>query len=274
MSQARTLEAALRDFRRLDLLAGGNSWVHRLDARAKVLVTAVFMLAVVSFDRYALGTLLPFGIFPVLMAAAGGLPATLVLRRTALVIPFALAVGMFNPLFDREVALRVGPVVITAGWISCASILLRSLLAGSAAVVLVATTGFTAICAALARLGLPRPLVVQLLFLYRYLQLLGEEAGRLLRARELRAGGRGISVDEYGPLAGQLLLRTWQRAERIYLAMLVRGFDGSFPLARDTTFGLRDAAFVGGWLVILALLRLSALPQALGSLVLGPGSGA
>lgn len=269
MSAATTIDHALRDFRRLDLLAAGDSWVHRLDARAKVLAVAGYVLAVVSCNRYALTELLPFAVFPAFVVLAARLPADLVLRRSALVLPFALAVGALNPLFDRGILIEAGPLAINGGFVSWASIVLRALLAASGAVVLVGTTGFAQIAAALGRLGMPRALVVQLSFLYRYLQLLGDETRRVLGARELRACGRRLEMAELGPLVGQLLLRTWQRAERIYMAMLARGFNGRFPLSGTARFGTREAGFVAGWFVVFLLLRVSSLTRDLGAALLG-----
>jgi cobalt/nickel transport system permease protein len=267
-----SIDQSVREFRRLDLLAEGDTAVHRLDARAKVVVAIAFIVTVVSVDRYAVALLLPFLAYPAAMIAAARLPTALVLRRAALVLPFALMVGILNPLFDRTVLLHLGPLAVAGGWLSCASIVLRALLAAAAAVVLVGTTGFPAICGALERFGMPRPFVVQLMFLYRYLALLGEETGRLARARELRAFGHPIGLGEFGSLAGNLLVRTWQRAERIYMAMLARGFDGTFPARAGTRFGVRELIFVAGWLAAFAALRFGDVTVRLGHLVLGPSS--
>ena len=78
-------------------------------------------------------------------------------------------------------------VELSAGWVSLASIVLRIALSVSAAVVLVGSTGMPALCAALARLGVPRVFTLQLLFLHRYLFVLVGEAQRLSTALDLRA---------------------------------------------------------------------------------------
>ncbi len=234
--------AALVEFRQLDQLATRPSPMHRLDARAKVVVTLGFIVCVMSFDRYAVAQLLPFFAFPILVAAWAGLPAQLVLRKIAIVIPVALLIALPNPFFDRDVLFHVGGVGISGGWLSLVSILLRALLAAAAALVLVAVTGFPAICGAFERLGMPRTLAVQLLFLYRYLAVLGEEALRMTTARELRGGGRPLSIRLYGVLIGRLLMRTWDRAERIYLAMCARGFVGDFN--RGSALDVRSARLV------------------------------
>ncbi|BBA69804.1 cobalt ECF transporter T component CbiQ [Geobacter sulfurreducens] len=264
------IESALRELNRLDLLAGGNSAVHRLDPRAKVFVTFAFIVAVVSLGRYELAALVPFAVFPVALAASAGLPATVILRKLLLVLPFAVVVGLFNPLLDRQPLLALGPLVISGGWISFLSIIVRSLLTVGAAVVLVAVTGFSGICMALERFGVPRPFVVQLLFLYRYLFVLADEGGRMVRAWELRSfSGRGRGLKAYSALVGSLLLRTWDRAERIHMAMLSRGFNGQFHVRREGRIGRAELIFTAGWCALFVLLRLVNIPHLLGGLVTG-----
>ena len=262
------LEQGLLDFRGLDLLARGESVVHRCDARAKLLVVLVFLVCVMSFDRHAIAPLLPYFAFPIVIAAAAGLPFSVLARKVVLVLPFAVAVGLANPWFEREVVV-VGDRTLSAGWLSLASIVLRSLLAGAAAVVLVAVAGFPALCAALARLGVPRPLVVQLMFLHRYLVVVGEEAARMTAARAQRSGGSRLSMRGYATLAGQLLLKSLDRAERIHRAMRARGFDGSYPLRTPGRLRARDAAVAVALCALLVLLRRVEVVDALGRAVVG-----
>lgn len=264
-----SIEGALLDFKRLDQLAAGQTSLHRIDPRAKVLATLVFIVCVVSFGKYQLSALIPFLVFPAALVGWGGLPAGYLARKVALVCPFALLVGVLNPLFDRVVLLQVGPVPVTGGWISCASIVLRAALTVSAALVLVAVTGFPAICQALQRLGMPAPFAVQLVFLYRYIFVLTEEGGRAARARELRSFGRkGRGMASYSSLVGHLLLRTWARAERVHMAMLARGFSGTFS-PRPAPPGTRDLLFLSGWCALFVSLRLFNGAELLGSLFVG-----
>lgn len=264
------IDGTVLDFKRLERLAMADTLVHRLDPRAKVLVTCAFIMAVVSFGRYELTPLFPFFIFPAVMIALGDLPPRYIAAKICLVLPFALAVGILNPLFDREVVLRLGPLGVSGGWISCASIAVRAMLTVGAALTLVGTTGFPAICQALARLGMPQAFAVQLLFLYRYIFVLAEEGSRAARARELRSfGNKGVGVRSYGSLLGHLLVRTWQRAERIHMAMLARGFSGGFQLRRPSRFGAAEFLYLLGWSVFFIVLRLWNASQFLGALVMG-----
>lgn len=265
-----SIDGAILDFKRLDLLASGDTGLHRLDARAKVLVTAVFVFMVISHDRYDISALFPFFIFPAAMIAAGNLPCLYIVRKILLLCPFVIVVGIFNPLIDRAIVLQAGSLAISGGWLSFFSIMVRSILTVGSAFILLALTGFSGVCRALEQLGMPRPFAVQLLFLYRYIFVLTEEGGRAARARKLRScGKKGLGINSFGTLIGHLLLRTWQRAERVHIAMLSRGFDGRFHSSRQTTFGLRELFFVVGWSSCLIILRFADITQLIGALITG-----
>ncbi len=253
---------------RLDRLSRLDTPVHRVDPRSKVLATAVYIVCVVSYGKYDLLGLLPFAVFPVVLATEGGLPLGFLGRLLLVVSPFALVMGAFNPFFDREIIVYIGSWGISGGWVSYASIVLRFLLTAGAALVLTATTGFTGICLALQQLRVPDVLVTQLLLLFRYIFVLGEEATRMSQARRLRSfGRRGMGWRVYGQMLGQLLLRTLARAQRLYLAMKSRGFDGRIRVARQLHFGAADLVFLLAWSAAFVVFRLVDLPLFVGRLV-------
>jgi cobalt/nickel transport system permease protein len=265
-----SIDSAILDLQRLDLLAHGNSAIHRLDGRAKVLVTLAFIISVVSFGKYELAALFPFFIFPVIMIVRTGLPPLYIARKIALLCPFVLVVGIFNPVFDRQILVHLGPLGISGGWVSFASILVRSILTVGAAFILVGVTGFTAVCQAMEQLGMPRIFAVQLHFLYRYIFVLVEEGVRVSRARELRSfGSKGRGMRSYVSLIGNLLLRTWERAERIHVAMLARGFTGQFHARQTSRFGDRELLFLLGWSALFIVLRVWNISRLLGTLITG-----
>ncbi len=260
----------LTDIGYMDTLAAGSTPLHRLDPRAKLLATALFIVAVVSFGKYEVSALLPFLLYPVYLAAEGRLPAGYLLRKVLLVSPFAVIVGIFNPFLDTAVLLRAGDLGVSGGWLSFASILLRFFLTVSAALLLLALTGMNAICEALLKLGVPRAFVVQLLFLNRYIFTLTAEAESMSRARALRSGGRGgMRFGVFIQILGHLLLKTLDRAERVYRAMLCRGFDGHIRVARLSRFGRPELLFCAAWTALFLLFRLVNLPVFLGQAATG-----
>ena len=266
------IEKIFYDLGRLDSLAEADSPVHRLDPIAKVLTTLVFVVMVVSFDKYTISGLLPFFLYPALLIGVGNLPFIYFVRKLLLVSPFVLCIGIFNPLLDRSILLEIGPLAISGGWLSFLSLLLRFVLSVSAALLLIATTGFPAICQALNRMGAPRIFTVQLLFLYRYLFVLTEESIRMLRAHSLRSFGKKVDFSVFKQLLGNLLLRTLARAQRIHLAMLSRSFTGEIRLMHQHRIGVAELVFSIGGIGAFILLRFNNLPQLLGRLLLGYSS--
>jgi cobalt/nickel transport system permease protein len=136
------------------------------------------------------------------------------------------------------------------------------------ALTLIAVTGFNAVCMALDKLGTPRVFVVQLVFLYRYVFVLVDEAARMVRARSLRTfEGGGSGIKTYGPLVGHLLLRTMDRAQRVYMAMCCRGFDGEIRILKTSRFGPKEIGFTVGWSALFILMRIYNVPALMGSVI-------
>lgn len=263
------LEKNIHDVRSLDLLAQREGWIYQLDPRSKLITTIIFILTVVSVDKYAIASLLPFLIYPAVLVAIADLPAGYFLKKIILVSPFAILVGLFNPLLDRDILLYIGPLGISGGWISLVSILIRFCLTVGTALILIAVTSFAGICFALEKLRVPKVFVNQLLFLYRYIFVLADEAVRMNRARILRSvGTRKPGLKTFSSLVGNLLLKATDRAERIHLAMRCRGFDGSIRMMRRTRFRTGDAAFIVGWSSLFIFFRLYNFTEILGRFTL------
>lgn len=265
-----TIESSFLDLSYLDTLARADSCVHRIDSRIKVLIAALFVVAVVSFDKYAISPMLPFCLVLVLVMGLGRIPAAYLAKKLFIVSPFAVMVGIFNPLLDSQPMLQLGPVMVSGGWLSFCSILLRVGLTVSAVLLLIATTGFNSVCMAMVKLGMPKIFAVQLLMLYRYIFVLVDEGMHMHQARALRSfGNRGLSMRVFTHLIGQLLLRTLDRAQRIHLAMLCRGFDGTIRIQQSPRIRAVDLVALGCCSCLLYLLRIYDLPLLAGTLLTG-----
>jgi len=161
-------------------------------------------------------------------------------------------------------------VVVTAGWVSFLSIILRGLLSVQALLILIGSTGYYRLCRSMQRLGLPSVFTTQLLFVYRYLYVLIEEALAMRRARDARSfGRRSYPLKVWGTLVGQLLIRTFERAELISRAMLARGFTGRIPadVFESPAWKMRDTVFLAAWCSALLLLRLFHPVETLSTLI-------
>ena len=253
---------------RTDELGRMDTPVHRVDARAKTVVTLAFIAVVMSFPLQEVSALTPFLLFPVALIALGRIPARHILSKILLAAPFALAVALFNPFLDRQPFAVVGLFTVTGGWLSFVSIMLRCLLTVGAALALIACTGMNRLGEGLGRLGVPRVFIVQLLFLYRYLFVVADEGGKMFRSVELRSErAHPLSLRTYGALIGNLLLRSMDRAERVYRAMVSRGFDGEIRVLRRSSFRWTDVGFVCGWRAFFTVARVWNLAAEMGLLL-------
>lgn len=254
----------------MDTLSTGDSHLHRLDPRAKLITTLVFIIMVVSFNKYEISSLTVFFIYPLALITVGGLPAGYFFKKVLLVSPFAVFIGIFNPLIDKEILVYIGTIGISGGWISFISIIMRFALTVSAALILVALTGFNSVCESLLKFGVPKIFVLQLLFFNRYISVLTDETVRAARARSLRSfSSRHMRLKVFASMISHLLLRTLDMAERIYRAMCCRGFDGNIHIIRKMKIGYREIVFVFGWALLFVLLRYYNLPIKLGAVITG-----
>ena len=249
----------------LDRLSYQDTFVHRLDPRVKLVTTLLFLFTVISFSKYEVAALLPFFLFPAIILSIGDIPLGFILKKVAIVSPFAIFIGIFNPLLDSAQVSVLPGFTISAGWLSFTSILLKFILTISTALLLIATTSFPTVCHALRRLGLPAIFVSQLLFLYRYIFVLGEEVMRIIRARNMRSYGRkGTGVKIFVRVVGVLFLRTIERAERIYFSMLARGFQGDMPVSKQYHITGRDMAFALSVIACLFIFRFYPVTEIIG----------
>lgn len=262
------MERALRELGQMDELAAGDSPVHRLSPWVKLLVTLGYIIAVVSFDKYALSGILPLILYPLLVSQLSGVSLLLGLRKLRLVLPLVLAVGIFNPFLDRAPLLYLGSLPVSGGVVSMLTLLLKGLLSLLASFLLVATTPIDSLCAGLRKLRVPQTLVTLLLLTYRYVGVMMEELAVMSRAYHLRAPGqKGIHYKAWGSFLGQLLLRSMDRAGELYASMRLRSFHGEFYYAPSRPCGGRDLAWLLLWLGAFALLRLVDLGALLGGLL-------
>jgi len=233
-----------------------ESPVHRLDPRAKVLgLVAVTVIGVST----------PVRLWPVYggcalvlaaVAAAARVPARQLWRRARVVLPLVLLVGVFVPLVRTGgTAYELGPLTLhEAGLTVLGALAAKATIGTLSAVLLAATTSYPAIMRALESLRVPRLFVLIASFMHRYLFVIVEELGRMRGALAARAY-RPRHVRDAAPLgrvATAMFLRTYGRGERVYLAMLARGYDGRMPELEPLRLRAADLGFVA--LVVAALL--------------------
>ena len=239
------IDHAISEIREMDELAAMSSPVHKLHPTAKLVATAVYILFVVSFGKYDLGSLFVLVLYPILMFACSGISVRTCFRKMKIGLLLVLAVGIWNPLLDREPMLYLGGIAVSGGVISMLTLMLKGTLCLMASFLLAATTGMDSVCAALRDLHFPGMIVTLLLLTYRYISVMMEEVSVMTTAYKLRAPGqKGIRFSAWGSFLGQLFLRSVDRAQEIYDSMQQRGFDGEFRYVRREQAKTTDYIFV------------------------------
>lgn len=248
----------------------GHSPIHRLDPRVKVVLTLLFVLSnVVLPDDAWLAYALSWGLV-LLISMMADLGAGYALRRSFIALPFALAAVtvLVNVPGQPLAAWAFGPWALTvtdAGLERFVSIVVRSWLSVQMAILLTATTQFPDLMHALRHLRVPTLIIAIVSFMYRYLFVLSDEVLRLLRARESRSarpagsGGGGTlawRARVAGNMAGQLFLRSYERSDRVFSAMLARGYDGQLLTLNPHAMRRTDWAVAIGTTLVLLVVQL------------------
>ncbi|MDP2892239.1 MAG: cobalt ECF transporter T component CbiQ [Bacillota bacterium] len=260
---------SLKNLKELDGLAREDSAIHRISPVAKLAVTLAYIVILTSFGRYETTSLLPYVLYPVIVFAACNIKAGPILIRTLYVLPLVAFIGVFNLLFEKGTFI-LGETAVSAGWFTLMSLLLKCCLSVAAALLLMATTGMDKIAHALRKLKVPKLFVLQLVLTYRYISVLIEEAGCISRAYALRSPKhKAIRPRAWGPLIGLMLLRTYGRAQRVYDAMCIRGFDGDYLTCGSPKMRAGDWAFMLGWTAGFILARIVDIPAFIGKLITG-----
>ncbi|MBQ6582305.1 MAG: cobalt ECF transporter T component CbiQ, partial [Mogibacterium sp.] len=218
--------------------------------------------------NYALSGLVPMVLWPVLLFQISGLQVRTCFYKLRIVLPLVMAVGLFNPLFDRTILLYIGTVGVSGGTISMLTLMLKGVLCLMASFLLVATTPFDSICAALRQIHIPSTLVTLLLLTYRYVGVMTEELAVMTNAYHLRAPHqKGIEFKAWGSFLGQLLLRSMDRAQELYSSMLLRGYHQHFHYAPVKPFRAGDAVLVAVCCLFCFLLRCVNMGEVIGHLL-------
>jgi cobalt/nickel transport system permease protein len=244
----------------------GSSYLHRMDARIKLIVALLLIIGIVITpdDAFAAYPLLWSVVASLILLGEVGLWR---LSRLAMLgFPFALAAVTLTFTTPGDSLLQIGQFSITdAGSIRFAAILVKSWLAVQVALLLSMTTHPTDLLWALHWLRVPAVLVQIIQFMYRYLFTLREEAERLSRARTARSGSlpghaAGGSLlwraQVAGHMIGSLFVRSYERSERIYAAMLARGYDGDLRVLNAPPITLRAVAVGAVPLLPLIVIQL------------------
>lgn len=261
-----------------ELYAHNSSAVHQLDARVKVIFTLAFIVCLSLTPHRAWAAYILFLTVTLSAALLSRLGVRFVLRRALLAVPFALAA--LPLIFTGKPPLITVPLwqgaelaISPEGAERFASIAIKSWISVQAAILLSATTRFTQLLTALQQLHVPRIFIAIIGLMWRYLFVISDEVTRMLRARASRSttapdGRRAGGALKWrarvaGGMAGSLFLRSLERSDRVYAAMLARGYNGSLPTGESLPLTVKQWIILGaGGIALLLLLAIALLTGA------------
>lgn len=195
-------------------------FLRRVPSSLKVVLTLAVAICIAVLNSFSAQVfLLAYSIF---LVAISRIPLKTLLKRLIALDGFVLMIWLTLPFFSED------------GMRMAALITIRVHAAVLAFMALLQTTSMPELLQALNQLHIPRKLIVLLHFTYRYVHVLGEEALKIQHGMILRGFAPSLNLSTfhtYGNLIGMLLIRSIMRSQRVYDAMLLRGFDGSFPFS-------------------------------------------
>ncbi|MET9733145.1 cobalt ECF transporter T component CbiQ [Streptomyces sp. NPDC006458] len=215
----------------------GHSPVHALPPHTKLVATFAFVVVVVSTPREAMWA---FGLYAALLAGTAAharVPAGFLLKRLLIEVPFVAFAVLMPFVAEGERTEVLGVSLSVSGLWGAWNVLAKGTLGVAASVLLASTTELRELLLGLQRLRLP-PLLVQIAsFMIRYGDVITDEMRRMRIARESR-GFEARGLRHWGVLAtsaGALFIRSYERGERVHLAMVSRGYAGSMPVIDEVT---------------------------------------
>jgi cobalt/nickel transport system permease protein len=218
----------------------GESRFHALDPRAKLL--GLLGITVIAVSASAWPVFAACAAAQATIAVAARVPARTIVSRGRVVLPLLLLLALFLPFSDPQ---------------QIATVAAKALLGTLSAVLLGATTSFPDVLHALERLKVPPLPILIAAFMYRYLFTIVEEVQRMKAALAARgyAPRTALQAAAIGRVATALFLRTYERAERVHLAMLARGWRQTMPRLDTLAFTRADGLFLAALATPLLVTR-------------------
>ena len=242
-----------------------ESFIHKIDPRIKLVSVIALILSIIftrptSFSSFALCALLI-----ALLIFLSKIPIGFIFRRSLVIVPFVLMVAIFIPFFkEGEVAggysfgtfrLAVTYSVIMIFW----NVLIKAYLSILCMILLVASTKFSVLLKAFEKLKFPALFIMIFSFMYRYIFVIVDELMKMKQAKDARSinGSKWFHIKALANMMGTLFIRSYERAELVYMAMLSRGFNGSISTIYDFRIKKIDFCFISIIVGILTLIKVT-----------------
>jgi cobalt/nickel transport system permease protein len=255
------MDGGHRSRRVLALHIAGNSPIHRLPAAVKLVALVGFVIPVAVTPRHAIWAFAVHATVLTAVVFVARLPLRVVLSRLAVVTPFLFAAALLPFIAQGTRTDLVGLSVSIDGSWAAWNMAAKAVLGATAGIVVAATTPVPDLLAGLSRLRVPAVLVAIIGFMIRYLDVIADELGRMRTAMVAR-GHDPRWLWQARPIAssvGTLFVRSYERGERVHLAMAARGFTGTMPDLGTAATRPHDVAAAGVVVLVAASTAAAAL---------------
>ncbi len=264
-----SIQKSIHQIAALEELSHRETALNKIAPSIKIIITFIYIVAVVSFRTTDITGLIIFASFPVFFMLIGEIPIKPLFFRCMVALPFTFFAGISNLILDRTVIFNIGKFSVTKGMVTFTTLLLKTILTVMAVLILVAATSMNDIIYALIGMHVPSLIVIQIMMIYRYMSVLLREASLMYHAYLLRAPKeKGIRLVDMGSFLGQLILRSIDRAERIYQSMLCRGFEGGIAFAKRKVPVIKNCLIIILASIVIVFFRVVNIGEIIGRLIM------
>ena len=202
----------------IDKYSDRSSIIHRVDAQLKIIIAFAALIIIIGTPQNYAMALVGYAIVIGICWLISRVPLTHLVKRLGIALPFVTLIAV-GTAFGGNLSSPLDRFVV---------IVAKAALAITVLTILTSTTRFPQMLKGCSRLGMPRVISSIMAFLYRYIFILIDEAERLNMGRRSRRFSRSRRLAWKGRawMTGALFVRSLERSERVYQAMLARGFSG------------------------------------------------
>ncbi|MFW6269549.1 MAG: cobalt ECF transporter T component CbiQ [Bacillota bacterium] len=235
----------------------GSSWIHQLDSRIKLIFTTIFSLLIAGSSNPLM--LFQVYILSIILLLSARLNLKVVFKRLMIINLFIMFVWIFIPFtYPGQIIYKLGPLTASEpGIIYAFKITLRTNTIMLFIITLLATSSISSTIQAMKYFYIPDKLIYLFFFVYRYLHVMKKEFKKLYNSMLIRGFKPKTNIHtykSYAYLIGMLLLRSYERAQKVYEAMLCRGFKGEFYILDRQSLDKNDIIFSTASIIIVLWL--------------------
>lgn len=239
------ISRSISRIRKIDELGEKDTVLHKIDPSVKIIVTLIYVIKVLSIKEFLILDFLCIVLYPIVLFKIGEIPVVFILKKVLFVLPIIFGISAINLIIDFSCEEIYFSIVL----------LFKGIFALTGALLLIVTTGIYNLVLGLKKLKLPNILIIQILMMHRYILFMMEECYRVKSAYELRTfGEKAMTMKDYGQIIGQMILKTIDKAENVYEAMRLRGFQEDIHISENNKAGYVDFLYLIIWTVILIFL--------------------